>query len=608
MKKIDKNWPKVSKHFQSFLNEKERHIVFNYTKKKLDISSSFDETMQIDSKNLMKEKYKLSDLQSPYPKNTCLSNLFDKFKIQAFLNYIEVSKQRKGKTRDWGFDVRGFVLDTNNADLIFEAFWDKYKDLYPFQIAAETLAGSLTAQLLSIKAKEKGVNLNCFLVREERKATGLQKNIEGGIIEGKPIVIVDDLFNSGGTISYLLEILKQRELKIHSLFVFVDYSNKIGKNFLQDSEIKLQSFFKLSDFGIKPNKSTWSQHQIKFEPMWIFQSSVPSLCYPVPKSTPAQDKDCLYFGTDEGLFYALNKKDGLIKWSFKTGEHIQKKGIFSCPLILNNLVFFGSYDGNLYALEKETGEEKWTFIEADWIGSSPCVSKKHNLVFIGLEFGQKGTCGGIIALNSETGQKVWEDSFEDYVHCSPAYSEELDLVIIGSNCGYVRLYDALTGQMYWENKIGSAVKSSFAFDEKRGIVCFGAFDGKEYILSMMTGKIIFTYQTQGLIYSAPVVFDDILFFTSTDKNIYGIDLKTFQLRFKFLTSAKILSSPVVWKKFIVFGSNDGRVYLIDFKKKKLNYLQFSERITNRVVFDKKNLFVSLYNNEIYSLDLQFLEK
>lgn len=598
--------PKTSKDFLCFLNKDEKRIVLNnkdiYSSKVS--STSF---LGLEYGEIKKIDCLTKDI-NPHIKKMMRNKLFKKFKLQVFLNDQSIAKQSRGETRDWIFDVRSFVLDTKNVDLIFDAFWEIYKNQYPFQITAETLAGGLTAQLLSLKAKEKGFDLNCFLVREERKTTGLQKNIEGKIQEGIPVIIVDDFFNSGGTITYLIEVLKKNKCKLASLFVFVDYQTSIGKIFLEEFKINLQSLFTLSDFGIETIKSVWHRNQIKVEPAWDFKSKNPSLCYSVPKSTPAQDKDSVYFGTDEGIFYALNKYDGSIKWSFETGEHTQKKGIFSCPVIFKNMVYFGAYDGNFYALDTKTGKVKWKFCDADWIGSSPSVSEKYNLVFVGLEFSLEGKKGGVISLNALTGEKVWEDFFDDYVHCSPTYSEELGVVIIGSNCGYVKLYDAQMGQIYWKYDVGSEVKSSFVFDAEKGMVCFGAFDGKEYILNVLTGRLILAYKTQGLIYSAPLIYDNVLFFTSTDKNIYGLGLNDLNLQCKFLASGKILSSPVLWGNYVVFGSNDGRVYFIDFFTKKLYYLQFTERITNRIIFDEKQCYISLYNNNLFVFDLKKLKK
>ena len=136
------------------------------------------------------------------------SFLFNEFKKQVFIQKKEISKQARGKTRDWIFNIRSFLLDLENAELVFESFWSIYKKKYPFQVTGETLAGALTAQLLSLKAKAKGFDVNCFLVREERKITGLQKKVEGIIKEKTPVVIIDDLFNTGATISYLMTILK----------------------------------------------------------------------------------------------------------------------------------------------------------------------------------------------------------------------------------------------------------------------------------------------------------------------------------------------------------------------------------------------------------------
>ena len=477
-----------------------------------------------------------------------------------------------------------------------------YGKAYPFQVAAETLAGSLTAYLIALKAKEKGININCFLTREERKITGLVKNIEGKILN-RPVVIVDDIFNTGDTFSYLFKILKSKNCKIHSLFVFFNHQNKYGQKFLKDEKIKLNALFSASDFGLQPKISDWQHKEIKIKPNWKFSSPEPSYCYVVQKSSPSQDKNNIYLGADSGFFYSLAKKSGQVNWKFKTGEHIQKKSILSSSLIYDNKVYFGSYDGSLYALDAKTGQKKWEFTEADWIGSSPALSKKDNLIFVGLEFGLPGRRGGIVAVDAQTGAKKWADFFVDYVHCSPEYSAEFSGVVVGSNCGYVRMYEAKTGQKKWEFKVGSAVKACFIFDAPRKFVFFGAHDGRAYVLDVESGQVIYSYKTEGIIYSTPLIKDNVLYFTSLDKSLYGLDLDTGKLKYSFLTCGKLFTTPVIWRDYVVFGSNDGRVYFLNFAKKTEYFIQFTERMTNRVIFDDQQMYVYLYNNELHTFDL-----
>ena len=607
MIKKHKTWPKIQKDFSSFLTKDEQSAVIQAETIDNKNSASFFDNDQPEIEQIQNNKnFYLCNMNNPY-KNTFLEALFEIFYSQAFLQGDKLFANRNGSYRKWTFEVRPFVLNNKNAPLIFDAFWEKMKDKYPFQVTGETVAGAIFAQLISLEAQHRGIDINATFVREERKQTGLQKHLEG-VLNKHPVIIVDDLFNSGGTVLHTLKILEREKLKIAGLFAFINYENPEGQDFLKKHPIEVNTFFTLADFGVERGKRAWTRIEIAIDPIWKKESPEENLLYAVPKSNPCQDEEKIYYGTHSGYFFAMNKQDGSEAWKFKTGEHIQKKSILSSPILYKEQVIFGSYDGNLYSLDKSTGEILWIFDEAEWIGSSPCISEKHNMIFIGMEYGIPTRRGGVSAVNASTGEKIWEDFFENYVHCSPAYCEELDVVIIGSNCGFVRLYDASTGKKYWELEVGREVKMNFAFDVVKGIVCFGAFDGKEYIVDVSSGRVLRTIQTEGVIYTSPLIHKEILYFTSTDKNLYGFDLKSKNVSSQFTTSGKILCNPTAWENYIVFGSNDGRVYFIDFEQSKCFFIQFSERITSQITFDNTHCYIQDFTNQMFCYTIKDIKK
>lgn len=68
------------------------------------------------------------------------------------------------------------------------------------------------------------------------------------------------------------------------------------------------------------------------------------------------DDSKIFFGTSQGIFYALNKKTGKEIWNYKAPKEIY---CFNC--IYNGSVIFRDYDSKLYSLDTETGNLKWTF-------------------------------------------------------------------------------------------------------------------------------------------------------------------------------------------------------------------------------------------------------
>ena len=80
-------------------------------------------------------------------------------------------------------------------------------------------------------------------------------------------------------------------------------------------------------------------------------------------ASPAVAEQTAYFGSTDGIFYAVDIETGSLKWKFET--HVR---ITSSAAVDNGTVYFESYDGNLYALTASTGQLKWKFATAGVVG------------------------------------------------------------------------------------------------------------------------------------------------------------------------------------------------------------------------------------------------
>ena len=66
--------------------------------------------------------------------------------------------------------------------------------------------------------------------------------------------------------------------------------------------------------------------------------------------------DTIYFGSDDGNFYALDIESGYMRWVFKT-----ESAINSVPTADEDHVYFGSNDGFFYCVSRDDGREVWSF-------------------------------------------------------------------------------------------------------------------------------------------------------------------------------------------------------------------------------------------------------
>lgn len=516
-----------------------------------------------------------------------------------------VSTEGTAATADWLFDFRALMLQPTWLNRYAEIFWEKYGSHYPFQVAGMETAGIALVAAIVMKGVERGTPVNGFFIRKSRKRQGLMKMIEG-TPTNDPVILVDDLMNSGQTIHKQVEIIAAIGKRVTDVFVLLVYRAREAYAFTETDHVKLDYLFTLKDFGI-PLQTTHAPEIPKesFKTLWHFEGGHPSFQLILQKSAPVLDAERLFYGSDNGIFRALDQKTGDVVWEFEIGPHPVEKGILSSPIVHDGVVYFGAYDGNVYALDARTGKMRWKNSEADWVGSSPSLAPDLGLLFIGLEFGLFTKRGGIAAISLATGKTVWTDRTPALTHGSPLYIPEEALVVVGSNDGVVYAYTAKTGELKWRYQTGSDVKTTFAYDAKRHLITFGSMDASFYALDARNGLPVFARQTGGGIYSVPLVHGDTVYVASLDKRLYAIDLDTGNDRWIFSTMGRIFSSPVYADGSLWIGSNDGRLYELDPERGTMrDFFQATERITNKIAYNERTkcFFVPTCANEMYCIE------
>jgi outer membrane protein assembly factor BamB/orotate phosphoribosyltransferase len=512
----------------------------------------------------------------------------------------------KGGSNTWLIDLRRLFMDAKLLDAIADLFWEKCGDAMPFQVGGMESAAIPLLSAILMKSVARGTPVNGFIVRKERKTYGTGSLIEGTITDA-PIVIVDDLLNSGTSLEKVRVILEAEKKTIALAFVAIDYHSLRGETWRDRYGVRVRSLYGLADFGLSMERHE-PPLQARFVNRWNFAAPDPNFFQRVPKSFPATDGQRVYFGSDGGTFWCLNARDGSVAWTFAVNAR-GHKNLWSAPALHDGKVYFGSYDGNVYCLDAESGEEIWRFIGADWVGSSPALAPELGLLFIGLEFAVEGQRGSIVALRLEDGEKVWEHRTKRYTHASPAYWPEKELVACGSNDNEMFLFDARTGTMRWrfETRAEGAEKGSIrhapAFDVKRGHLVTGCADGRIYIIDVETGTDVWSVKTDNTIYTVPLVVEDTAYVGSTDKYLYVLDLEQRVVKKKIYADSKIFSPPRLLAGRIYFGACSGMVYELDPATAEITGThQLPDAITNALTYNAAtgDFYALTYVNQLFA--------
>jgi outer membrane protein assembly factor BamB/orotate phosphoribosyltransferase len=511
-----------------------------------------------------------------------------------------------GNSNDWLIDLRRVFLDAKLLDAAVELFWEQCAHLLPFQVGGmESAAVPFVAAIL-MKSQSRGTPINGFIIRKERKTYGAGRTIEG-VLTGDPIVLVDDLMNSGRSMEKARVVLEKENRKAALAYVLIDYRSPESDQWRLRHGVSVLSPFCLGDFGLSVAKPL-PRPMAVFQNQWRFAAPDPNFFHRVPKSFPATDGKRVFFGSDCGIFWCLNAHDGSPEWRFRVNAH-GHKNLWSSPALHGGRVYFGSYDGNVYCLEAETGREVWRFTGADWVGSSPALAPELGLLFIGLEFAVEGKRGSIAALRIEDGEKVWEHMTRRYTHASPSYWPKRQLVACGSNDDELFLFDAQSGSTRWrfQTRPGQGEKGSIrhapAFDTTRAHVIAGCADGRVYVIDVETGNEVWSVKTDNTIYTVPLVVGDKAYVGSTDKYLYVLDLERRTVRTRIYAGSKVYGPPRLLEGRIYFGACNGTVYEIDPASAEITGLhQLPDAVTNALTYNPQtgDFYALTYINELFA--------
>ena len=311
---------------------------------------------------------------------------------------------------------------------------------------------------------------------------------------------------------------------------------------------KLKWIFKTGGEKLFPPKDVW--HKLE-----LSDSRDPDR-WDTWLSSPAIQKNTVYFGSGDGNFYALDKTTGKEKWKYETHSIIH-----SSPALAFGNVYFGGWDTYLHVLDEETGEEKWKFKTGeDTVGYNQTgITSSPVIVDSILYFGCRDS--HIYALNALSGDFIWKRYNDDiWVSSTPLVYEEKVLYPAGRPNKFIAL-NKLTGDSIYMHKTKTGTSSSFSLAGKT--VYYGDLNGILNAHDINTGNLIWTYQI-------PTSAEDTLHMINEDfttsQEGFAAALEKYQgvrgrneLRFAL---GAIHSSPVIKDRVVYFGSYDGYFYAL----------------------------------------------
>ena len=163
-------------------------------------------------------------------------------------------KLASGRTSSYYIDCKKVTLDPNGAYLVGRLIYNRIKHLAPQGIGGLTLGADPIAQAVSIVSHLSRHPIPAFIIRKEPKAHGSASGgrspsdgwIEGSLLPGSKVVVVDDVITTGGSALKAIERLKAHRCRVMKVMAIVDRCEG-GKEAITDSDCPFEALFTIND-------------------------------------------------------------------------------------------------------------------------------------------------------------------------------------------------------------------------------------------------------------------------------------------------------------------------------------------------------------------------
>lgn len=160
-----------------------------------------------------------------------------------------------GSVSNHYFDCKKVTLSSDGAELVGDAVVDEIEKLgvKPCAIGGLTTGADPIIGAAMMRARERGLKIDGFYVRNEAKSHGTRKLVENAPPRGTKVVIVDDVVTLGGSVIKAIEGAQREGCDVVAVITIVDRKEGGGIK-IQERTNCYVPLFTLDDFRRELNQ------------------------------------------------------------------------------------------------------------------------------------------------------------------------------------------------------------------------------------------------------------------------------------------------------------------------------------------------------------------
>jgi orotate phosphoribosyltransferase len=156
-----------------------------------------------------------------------------------------------GKKASYYLDCRKVTLDSEGALLIAEGILDMLGDDLPDAVGGMAIGADPITGAVITSAAIRGKPLKGFIVRKEVKTHGTGRDVEGPVVPGEKVVVLEDVVTTGGSALKAIERVEHFGLQVRGVIGLIDRLEGGAEAFAQRGH-EMRTLLSIRDFGIQP--------------------------------------------------------------------------------------------------------------------------------------------------------------------------------------------------------------------------------------------------------------------------------------------------------------------------------------------------------------------
>jgi outer membrane protein assembly factor BamB len=263
----------------------------------------------------------------------------------------------------------------------------------------------------------------------------------------------------------------------------------------------------------------------------------------------------LFFGANDGQFYAVDSESGRTLWKYET-----KAPVFARPTIVGSRVFISASDDIVYCLDRSSGKWIWHYKRGGsyitTVRGNSSVAVDNGQAYVGFSDGY------IVSLNVADGNLIWEQK----IHKGSKFTDVDAMPVISGSTIYIPSYDGelyslekTKGKILWHIDVGGSKKVLL----EDNVLYLAASNGFVYSINKETGRILWKFELDEGTPTNLILRDGYLAFGGSRQFFYAIHKGDGTLAFRRNVGLRsgFFSTPSMFEKEIYALSNFGNLYV-----------------------------------------------